>query len=173
MNCDLSHRRSAGLQTSSRLLIVLVMCAINPVGSCFAGTQSDWVKVNADSIFYLLAPAGTKFLHDQGADSFVGNFDGPGFKLYFDYGAYSNPMLNDETMHNYETEKAIVQDKQARIITAYVPLRADKFPYFIGIHFPDLGKSVIGSKKLTLFAWVERTEDYALIKEILSTIRFN
>jgi hypothetical protein len=41
------------------------------------------------------------------------------------------------------------------------------------MHFGDLGETVIGTRKLTISARVKGTEDYALVKEIFSTIRFN
>jgi hypothetical protein len=149
------------------------MVGANFVTSCSADTRSDWVQVSAGSEFSLWAPAGTKFIKRKGIDSFVGEFEGPGFNLRFDYGAYANPLDNDGNAQAYETEDLMVGDNQARLVTSYAPQRDDEFPYFIGMHFGDLGETVIGTRKLTISARVKGTEDYALVKEIFSTIRFN
>ena len=169
MKCCPDRQRSAVLRVAGWLL----MFSVGLAASCSADTPSDWVEVSAGSEFSLMAPAGTKFIKREGIDSFVGEFDGPGFKLQFDYGAYSGSLEDDGNAQNYAAENLPVRGKQARLVTSYSPHRSDDFPYFIGMHFADLGETVIGTRKLTIYAWVKSTDDYPLVREILGTVEFN
>lgn len=147
-------------------------------GSAQAGdlsgeVPSDWVRLQADSVFSLSAPAGTTYTPAQGIDSIVGSFDAAAFQLNFDYGAYSSSLTNLSEEEDYQTRDVEIDGKPAKIVTAVAPIYSEQQPYFIGVHFPDLGQSVVGTTRLTLYAMLESPDTYPLIEQIYGTIQFN
>lgn len=133
---------------------------------------ADWVKVAAGSEFDLMAPAGTEFHPAEGIDSFVGSFEAPDFKLSFDFGRYSNPLNDLSGDAKYEIRNVLIDGKAANIVTAYSSRFSTDHPYFIGIHFPEIKKSVLGSTKLTVFSLLETADYYSVVEKIFKTIQF-
>jgi hypothetical protein len=133
---------------------------------------ADWVEVPADALFSMKAPPGTVFKPGQGTDSNVGAFEVPGFQLAFDYGVYSNSLNQDSGDQDYQARETEIDGKAARIVTAYAPHRASGRPYFIGVHFPRVGETSLGSIKLTVSGSLVKKEDYSIVEMIFSTIRF-
>ncbi len=115
-----------------------------------------------------MAPAGTEFTPGKGTDSFIGSF----FKLSFDYGAYSNSLSDLSGDAEYKTHSVLIDGKAANIVTAYAPRFSTDRPYFIGVHFPEIRKTVVGSTRLTVFGLLETADSYAVIEKIFSTIQF-
>ena len=134
---------------------------------------ADWVRVSAGGAFSLMAPAGTAFHPAQGVDSTVGSFQAPDFKLSFDYGRYSDSLTHMSSEAEYETRDIVVDGKTAYIVTSFVPQYSADRPYFIGIHFPEVGETTMGPTKLTVYGLLETVDGYALVEAIFATIRFD
>ena len=136
-----------------------------------AGTSSqnmtDWIKVYADNKFSLLAPPETKFHQQQGMDSFVGVFSNKNFKMKFDYGLYSDPL--DDRGSKTEIN---VDGKPAWIVRSSTPGSTNKASNFIGIHFPEVEQTFLGTTKLTIITSPEKEEDYEAIEKIFRSIKF-
>ena len=163
------------------LTVNLLRALLVPATLCFGcgvmasnalDVPADWVEVSAGTLFSVKAPPGTVFKPGQGKDSVIGAFEGPGFLLSFDYGVYSDPLDRDSRDQGYQARDTRVNGKAAKIVTAYARLRSPVRPYFIGIHFPDVEKSSLGSIKLTVSGSLEKKEDYSIVEKILATIRF-
>ena len=72
----------------------------------------------------------------------------------------------------YEIRNVLIDGKAANIVTAYAPRFSTDRPYFIGIHFPEIKKTVLGSTKLTVFSLLETADDYIVVEKIFRTIQF-
>ncbi len=152
--------------------ILWAVCGCADSGSSLSSVPAEWVEVDAGSAFSLTAPPGTRFSPGDGKDSFIGSFEAAGLRLSFDYGLYSNPLVSDGSGKNYTARNVDIDGKKAKIVTNYIPHRSTKRPYFIGVYFQDVGKSSIGTIKLTVHTSVERKEDYDIVEKIFGTIRF-
>ncbi len=157
-------RAVAGLAAAALLVMA---------GSLNAGDiPADWERVAADTVFSLSAPAGTTYTPGQGIDSMIGSFDAASFQLNFDYGAYSDPLTHLHDNDGYQTREVEVDGRTAIIVSAYAPAYSDQQPYVIGIHFPNLGQSVVGTQRLTVYTMLETPDDFAMIEQIYGTIQF-
>ncbi len=167
MNFAASKFKLAGIGLTSALFLII---------SASMATESvlpdDWIKVSANQEFNLMAPAGTKVHPGKGIDSFVGSIEAPDFKLSFDYGRYSNPLNDMSGDAKYEIRNVVIDGKAANVITAYAPRFSTDRPYFIGIHFPEIEKTVVGATKLTVFSLLETADDYTVVEKIFETIQF-
>lgn len=156
----------------SSIALFLMVCSAQ-AGELSSDVPADWVRLDANSAFSLSAPAGTTYTPAQGIDSMVGSFDAAAFQLNFDYGAYSNSLSNLSEEEDYQIRDVEIDGKPAKIVTAVAPSFSEQQPYFIGVHFPDLGQSVVGTKRLTVYAMLESPDTYPLIEQIYGTIQFN
>ncbi len=154
-------------------MLLSLMASQSSAGGASAEVPADWVRVSADSVFSLFAPAGTAYQPGEGIDSIIGTFDAADFQLQSDYGAYSDSLITLSEVDQYQAWDVEVDGKSAKIVTAYAPLYSTERPYFIGIHFPELGETVIGKTRLTIYALLASPDDYALIEKIYVTIQFN
>ena len=133
---------------------------------------SDWGHSAAGDAYSLRAPTGTTYRAGQGIDSLVGAFKGPSVDVSSDYGLHSNPLTEWQSRAQYQERAVEVDGRPAKLVTAYAPeLVADK-PYLIGIHVPEVKRSLLGAIKLTLTAGVASVEQYATIERIFASIRF-
>ena len=132
----------------------------------------DWAETVAGNAYSLRAPAGTGYRPGQGIDSLVGVFAAPQFDLSADYGLYSETLTQGQGKAQYRERMVEVDGRPAKLVTAFAPeLAADK-PYVIGLHVPDVKRSILGALKLTLMANVDPPDRFATVERIFSTIRF-
>lgn len=136
-----------------------------------SGLHEDWIKVSAGSVFSLTAPGGTTFHPSQGLDSFVGAFTNQKFRIDFDYGLYSDPLTNYSGQPDYKIQELQIDNRKARIISYSDPTNT-QYPYFIGVHFYDLGKTMLGTTKLTVFSRLKDKKDYPTLEKIYRSIKF-
>lgn len=174
MNVVLCIIQKAGAGTYLILACLMVaLLGIQPPASAMSGQlPADWVRLSADGKFELMAPPGSAYVPLRGIDSFVGRIKTPRFMLAFDYGAYSDPLKPRNGYQQYRVRDVQIDGKRARIVTAFAPgLRADR-PYFIGVHFSNVKRSVVGSVKLTMSGSVAMPQDYKAIEALFGTIEF-
>ena len=76
---------------------------------------SNWVRVDAGRYFHFFAPPGTVYKPLKGVDSFVGGIEGPGFKLAFDFGPYSNDLRGFARWPGHTEEKVFLSGRAASI----------------------------------------------------------
>jgi len=131
----------------------------------------DWVTVEVGNIFSLKAPPGTLFNEGAGSDSIVGTIDAPDFKLSFDYGVYSSSLTNEDHYKNYKSKEMQIDGVAARIVTANNANQSIENSYLIGVHFPQIKESLLGSIKLTIYCLLESEESYATVEKIFHTIK--
>ena len=86
-------------------------CILSDAAKC---TPQDWVEVRAGHAFTMKAPRGTVFRKERGEDSFVSGFDGPGFKMTFDFGIYSNPLCEGDRCAG---EHTVIDGNEALIVS--------------------------------------------------------
>lgn len=154
------------------LLAVALFLAAVWGGPAAAAVPADWVKLVVQGKFELMAPPGSKYVPRQGIDSAVGRVETPDFTLDFDYGAYSDPLKPRSGFLQYRSREVTVDGKAARIVTAFSPEHSADRPYFIGIHFDNLKRSVIGPVRLTMATWVGTPKAYKTIESVFGTITF-
>jgi hypothetical protein len=95
-------------------------------------TPTSWQFIDANS-FTLSLPPGWKFNKLQGIDSYVGEFVGDGAKLSFDYGWYSNSLVDDNDPKHVVTYETI-GGYRAKIVVPEVVGNG-----MTGVYFGDLG----------------------------------
>ncbi len=156
----------AGLMFS--MLMALSACTVAENSST---GPDEWVTVEVGNIFSLKAPPGSRFHEGAGSDSIVGTIDAPDFKLSFDYGVYSSPLTKEEFYNNYKSKEIEIDGIAARIVTASNAKQSIEHPYLIGVHFPQIKESLLGSIKLTIYCLLESEESYATVEKIFHTIK--
>ncbi len=162
-----------GLSRRLRALLAPVVVFLAAAATCHAeDTPADWPELSAGERFTLRAPPGSRLVFGPPEDSLVGVLELPDAQLQFDYGAYSDPLEQGQHDQDYRTQKVEFGGREAQIVTAHAPQRSPTRPYLIGIHFPTVEQSALGPIKLTISGFVKSTNDYRLIKRVLSTIRF-
>jgi hypothetical protein len=132
----------------------------------------DWMTIEVAEKFTLKAPPGSAHVPGRGIDSLIGKIRTPGFTLDFDYGAYSDSLKTQAAYQQYSVREMQIDGKAARIVTAFAPGKSADRPYFIGVHFPNLGRSVIGPIRLTMTAWVKAPKEFEAIEALFGTITF-
>jgi len=132
---------------------------------------NDWINVEIGSAFSLMAPQGSVAHQGEGTDSLIGTIEVNGIKLSFDYGFYSNPLTNNGSYQNYITEDVLIDGVSARIVTGYTTRNSPSAPYFIGIHFPKIKNTVIGSTRLTIYTQLKSKENHTMIGQIFRTLQ--
>jgi hypothetical protein len=142
-------------------------------GSPASGVPSGWMEIRVGTLFTLMAPPGTVWHPAKGKDSAAGTVDAPGFSLSYDYGLYANPLDNSEGDRNYAAQDAVFDGHKARIVTADAPRLSAERPYFIGVHFPELKKSAVGSVSLTVQTSVAKKSDYEMVSKIFGSMRID
>ncbi len=168
MNFAASKLKLAGIGLASALFLI-----VSASMATESGLPDNWINVSANQKFDLMAPAGTEVHPAKGIDSFVGSIEAPDFSLSFDYGRYSNPLNDMSGDAKYEIRDVVIDGKAANVITAYAPRFSTDRPYFIGIHFPEVKKTAVGSTKLTVFSLLETADYYTVVANIFETIQFN
>lgn len=154
-------------------LCLLLQFALTVDLDASAGPPPDWHRIEVANVFSLLAPADTKHVPGQGADSLIGAFEGPRFALNFDYGAYSNSLGHIENGVDYRAEQMTIDGEAATFVTADIHARDPQRPHFIGIHFPDLGHSAVGTTKLTISGALASPTDIDTVRSMFTSIRFS
>jgi hypothetical protein len=149
------------------LAILMAMSACT-VAENSSTTPDEWEIVEVGDIFSLAAPPGTLYHEGSGADSIVGTIAVQDLKLSFDYGVYSDPLNKDDFYKNYELEETQIDGIAARIVTAY---NTGNNSHLIGVHFPNIKESLLGSVKLTIYSSLESEENYDMVEKIFRTIK--
>jgi hypothetical protein len=132
-------------------------------------TQSDdWQKVDSGCGFFFEAPPEMQQQPVTGIDSCVGQYQGAGMQLTYDYGGFSDPLEGYSDSPEYKEESATIDGFQAKVIS----LRRDddsERPYAVAVHFPDIGK---GGVKLTMSIKCEGPAEMDDARLIVKSITF-
>jgi hypothetical protein len=160
------------IQRALRKAQLLVLLAVVSAASAdvSAPPPADWIEVTADGKFSIMAPRGTTFSRTSGIDSFTGVFNAPGFAIYADYGAHTNPLERDRNNTAYVERTLDVHGKPGKLVAART--RAGDRSYFIGMHIANVGRSVVGMTGLTLTCNLEREQDLAIVETVYSSVQF-
>lgn len=124
-------------------------------------TPANWPQIDANT-FTLSLPQGWKFNKLQGIDSYVGEFEGNGMKLSFDYGIYSNPLA-DENDPEYNVTYENIDGQKGKIVMAKKPGQGTS-----GVYFERLVKD----NKLNLYGENLTIPQKELALEIIRSIKF-
>lgn len=82
-------------------ILLMLNCATSKI-MISVPPESEWfVFESRGNIFSLKYPPLIKYIPQQGIDSYIGSFEGPGLKLHFDYGWYNSPMPDDKKFPQY------------------------------------------------------------------------
>lgn len=166
------------------LRISLTFLAIFIITSCNARElstdskpeiSSSWIKINAGNVFSFMAPPDTVLIPGQGNDSFTGIIKSPKFKVTFDYGLYSNSLekASEKLSDSYTTRKLLIDNREAILVTYISNEHPERESYFIGIHFPKIKRSTIGSIKLSMQCFLKNSQNKTTIEKIYKSIVFN
>ena len=169
----------AGTEVKCSALIGVV-CTFIVVSSCSRPQEpvliipDGWKELRAGNKFSLYAPPGTTFRPERGIDSFVGGFDGPNFKITFDYGAYSNQLDDEVADASYRVEHFGAGGQLALFVIG--PSKGqdgcanDK--EVAAMFVRGVGKNTIGSNLLMILACMDSEKQTGTVRSIFRTIRF-
>jgi len=104
-------------------------------------------------------------------DSAVGRIQGDDFVIEYDHGPYSDPLNRTDGDDDYVARESIIDGRKARIVTLRSATRFPGRPYFVGIHFPELGSTSLGKTRLTVYSAVATPELRDKVANILLTVK--
>jgi hypothetical protein len=134
---------------------------------------ANWIAITAGKAFSLRAPPGTRFRPEQGIDSFVSGFDGPGFTMTFDYGVYSNPLEDLKADPQFTTEQAGIDGRLALIVEGPGHNQFGCKQWLVALHTMRTSAGMFDRENtLTMGACVKDAAAAPQIKAIFRTIRF-
>lgn len=125
--------------------------------------KEGWMRVDVQD-FSMALPPGWKYSPLQGIDSLVGEFTGAGVTLNFDYGWYSNSLVNDADpayVVTYET----IDGANAKIVVPRAVTNGTTGVYFEGLGTNRLDRLQISGTGLT-----DAQQD--LVLQMFRTIQF-
>jgi hypothetical protein len=131
-----------------------------------------WGQLDAGPVLTLSAPPGTNFRQEPGADSYLGVFTGPGFRLYLDFGAYSDPLENGTEHIIDSAEKVLIDGHPGRLVTGRWRAGGNRYPEFIGVHVTGLGRTAVGELSATLSGEASDGAARTIIRDMFQSIRF-
>jgi hypothetical protein len=123
---------------------------------------AGWNRINAGP-FSILAPLEWQFHQLQGVDSYVGEFDGDGVALMFDFGRYSNGYLKKAEQPEYLVAKESIGGLTAKLVSPRIPGHG-----ITGIYF----RKVSGVNGLCIWGKDLTAAQQQLVLKIFETIRF-
>lgn len=121
--------------------------------------------------FSLQTGGETRLLPVAAIDSAIGRIQGDGFVIEYDHGPYSDPLRPIDGDEEFQAREAVLDGHKARIVTLRSASRYPGRPYFIGVHFPELGASSLGKTRLTVYAALETPQLRTKVEQILLTVR--
>lgn len=158
-----------------RALAALIVMAGAAVAGCLhAGSPdavSDGDELTIPGRFSLRAMNGARLLPSSAIDSAAGRIQGDGFVIEYDHGPYSDPLDRIEGDEEYQAKEIMLDSRRARIVTLRSAKRFPGRPYFVGVHFPDIGTTSLGRTRLSVYAATPTPQARAKVERILATIR--
>lgn len=126
--------------------------------SAFAGGDR-LITIDLGSGVTVQASGDVAQVPEQGIDSIVGSFGGNGFTCRYDHGLYSNDLSS--------IESAVVQQVDLKGVPARL-VSAD--PDFDGLHVPEIAKTVIGARRLTVTCHSNNEKTRQRVRAILTSL---
>jgi len=162
--------QKAGTKIFGRICFALFIWMLSDIGGDRA-LAANAVTLNAENKFTLTAPKGTKFIREQGVDSFVGKFTHPEFEIGFDYGwySYSGSELTQDS--RYTTRNVTIDRRPAAIITGPSREQSCKGQY-AGLFIPAVSMADGDPTRLYMRACVYDAERLPVLIGIFESLRF-
>jgi hypothetical protein len=122
----------------------------------------------------LLAPMQSYFSQHKGIDSLIGTIHTLEFNIHVDYGAYSANLKIPIEQKQFTRKEVIIDGLLANILV-YKTSKNQQHQngqWYIGINFPNVRDSVIGSIRLTMYAWLQNENQVKSVENIFRSIHF-
>jgi len=163
------------MKTKTPAPIWLMVSALSALWGCSSSTSGpdttapdEWTLADSSCDFLFLVPAEMQKKDVTGIDSCVGQYQGAGMELSYDYGGYSDPLNEYGDSDEYKEESVVIDGFQAKLISLR-RLDSVELPYFTAAHFPYVGKAGI---KLTMAMSCAGPAEVDTAQQILRTITF-
>ena len=134
-----------------------------------AAAEADQITVAVGKVLTLRAPPGTTFQPGVG-DSAAGLLAGAGFRLSFDLGLYSDPLVRPDFGPLLRAEDVTIDGRAGRLFLWSAPPGA--LPIRVGLHVPTVAQSGIGPLRLTIVGLVADDATAERVTAMFRTIRF-
>ncbi len=121
--------------------------------------------------FSLRAGATATLLPVTAIDSAAGRIRYGDAVIEYDHGPYSDPFEPIAGDEAYLARDIVLDGRPARIVTLHSATRFAGRPFFVGLHFPDLGATSLGKTRLSIYAATETAQARAEIERVLLTVR--
>ena len=90
--------------------------AADGLGDAFDELGARFDRINANDVFSIALPVGTRYEPLDGAESVVGRFRHEAFNVYFDYGRYSAQFREERTAPANTVESLVVFGRSAFVV---------------------------------------------------------
>jgi hypothetical protein len=160
-------------------LTVLPLLAVGAIESSTGQSTiplSNSIKIDQANFSLTLPPDMNETPVTGGTDSLVRTFEGPTLKLLIDYGSFGDSFkcVPDGVTHLQKQEERI-DGKIAKLVTYQLPAAAgesgNKYPYFAGAYFADLGRGPRTHLSIGINARSQNAQ--ALGMQILRSVHFS
>lgn len=138
--------------------------------SSVAAADAAWKLLDLGQ-FTLRAPA-SMVLTRGGADSVAGILVGEDLRLDYDFGLYADPLQTREGVRDFIVRDGIVDGLAARFVTYSIGSETGETRSCVGVHVPEVTRSVLGPIRLTVLACSDDPRRMKLARAIFSTLRF-
>lgn len=150
------------LLTTTLVVVVVVVVAV-----VVAAAQSQ-ARRELGGFSLQLPPGVTQ--QAGGIDSHAGRLVGDALRIDYDRGIHADPLMPREGITGREERAVVVDGRPARLVSWRVEQPAPA-RYFIGLHVPQAGESVMGAIRLTLLAQVPDSARLADAEALLLSLR--
>jgi hypothetical protein len=135
--------------------------------SCVAGATATFTREDA---FAFTGPCELTGGPVQGTDSWVGQYQTEGLKLTYDFGGYSSPLTEWERYAEYTRSPAVVDGRDAVIVTARDGAADDGLSYLTGIYIEHASSD---GAKLCMHAGCAGEAQRKIVLKIFETLAFD
>jgi len=139
-----------------------------PAGLCDRPrlTTDAWT-VDSGSAFTLRLTPGSHRTPMQGVDSEVGGWEAPSIKLWYDYGAYSNPLV-DSLSRSGVVCTPTIGGRRARLVL----FRDKTGEYAVGVYWAKVKASSVGPLALMITGVARDSAGRDSLLAVLWSVRF-
>ena len=130
--------------------------------------MENWVEVSLPTGHRLRVPPRLSGGDDQGMDTTIATWSGPGIQILVDDGPFADPLTSYARRPNHWTSEETIDGQPARI----VGFDDDGGTRVVAAHFPG---SVAGSgvsDRLTILVRIEPGGDQEVARKIIRSFRF-
>ncbi len=151
----------------------MIFSLISISSNILAADRMD-TELKIGSEVTLLVSEKSYFTRRKGIDSLAGTIHTRDIAIHVDYGAYSPELTLPVEQQEYTKKQIFIDGLLATMLVYKTPKNQQhqNGPWYIGINFSNVRRSVIGSIRLTMYAWLQNEKQVDFVESVFKGIRF-